>query len=49
MASAKIKIRKCPKCKASKIMLHVGGLSGMYECKECGYVGPIILEEEVDA
>ena len=35
----------CPVCESSEIGLHMAGLDGKYECKKCGYVGPIILEK----
>ena len=38
----------CPKCKSIKIMLNVGGQTGKYECKKCGYVGALIVEKELD-
>ncbi len=36
---------KCPKCLAH-LELFVGGVSGMYQCTKCDYVGPIALEED---
>jgi len=42
------KINICPACKSSEINFFVGFESGQYECKACGYVGPIILEKEVN-
>jgi len=45
----KIKIEICPVCKGDDIHLHMGGQIGMlYKCNKCGYVGPIILEKEVE-
>ena len=37
---------ECPKCKSKDITLHMGGIFGKYKCKDCKYVGPIILEED---
>lgn len=41
-----ITIKKCPKCFSTEIDYFAGGLTGQYHCKKCGYVGPIIIEEE---
>lgn len=31
------------------IHLHLGGVTGMkYKCKTCGYVGPLIIERDID-
>ena len=40
-------VKKCPKCASSKINLFAGAITGQYHCKECGYVGVIILEENL--
>jgi len=37
------KILVCPVCKSSDVVLDVGGYTGKYMCKNCGYVG-IALE-----
>jgi len=45
----KIKIEICPVCQSDDIQLHMGGTLGMlYKCGKCNYVGPIILEKEID-
>lgn len=36
----------CPKCKSSNITLDMGGYSGKYICKDCGYVGALVLEKD---
>jgi hypothetical protein len=30
------------------IILNVGGQTGKYECKECGYIGALVVEREID-
>jgi len=35
----------CPSCKQDNIQLHLGGLAGMWECSNCGYLGPVVIEE----
>lgn len=36
---------QCPNCKSSNIFLFAGGITGSYQCKDCGYVGPIVIEK----
>ena len=38
----------CPKCKSADITLYMGGIFGKYKCKSCGYIGPIVVEKELD-
>ena len=35
----------CPVCKSEEINFYMGGQFGKYECKDCGYVGVIVLEK----
>jgi transposase-like protein len=35
----------CPKCKSSNITLFIGGQTGQYKCKDCGYVGVLVIEK----
>lgn len=42
-----MKIKKCPRCKSDKIDLYAGAITGSYYCKKCGYIGSIVLEEEI--
>lgn len=41
-------VLKCPKCKSANITLYMGGQFGKYQCKKCGYVGSLVLEEYED-
>ncbi len=43
----RLKVKICPICKSNNITLYMGGQMGNYKCKNCGYVGFIILEKEV--
>ena len=43
----KMKQKICPKCKSSDIIFNAGGQTGKYECKNCGYVGAFIIEQEI--
>ena len=36
----------CPICKQPSITFYMGGQFGKYECKDCGYVGVIIVEKD---
>ena len=36
----------CPKCKSEEIILDTGGHTGKYNCKKCGYIGPLIIEKD---
>lgn len=39
--------KKCPKCGSVDITLWMGAKLGIqYICKNCGYRGPLIVEEE---
>ena len=41
-----MKVKKCPKCGSEDISTYLGGQTGQYECKNCGYLGAMIIEEE---
>ena len=39
--------RLCPICKSDRIMLWMGGYTGMmYRCPDCEYVGPVTIETD---
>lgn len=38
------KILVCPICNSSEIDLDIGGYTGKYRCRKCGYFGSFILE-----
>jgi len=40
-------MKKCPVCKSSDITLYMGGQFGNYQCKKCGYVGNLIVDDKV--
>ncbi|MFH1376152.1 MAG: hypothetical protein ABIH25_00795 [Candidatus Woesearchaeota archaeon] len=42
----KSKTKKCPICKSTNITLYMGGQFGKYQCKDCDYIGTIIIEED---
>jgi len=41
-------VLKCPKCKSANITQYMGAQFGKYECKKCGYVGVIVIDEEIN-
>jgi ribosomal protein L37AE/L43A len=42
-----MKRQLCPKCKRDSLILEAGGLTGTYKCKKCGYVGSLVIEEDI--
>jgi len=42
-----MKFKICPKCQSKNIVLDVGGITGKYKCKDCGYVGVLVIHEDV--
>jgi transposase-like protein len=34
----------CPVCYSKNVELETGGVSGKFQCKDCGYFGSFILE-----
>ncbi len=43
-----MRILVCPMCGSTDVKLDVGGYTGKYACKKCGYVGSLILEMSED-
>ena len=42
-------VKRCPKCKSTEVYFHMGASLGMlYKCKKCGYIGPLVIEEDVE-
>lgn len=38
--------KKCPQCNSYNLFLNAAGTTGKYECKDCGYTGVLVIEEE---
>lgn len=36
----------CVKCRSRNVDLYMGFQFGKYKCKDCGYIGPLVLEKE---
>ena len=43
-----MRIKFCPKCKSTEVELSIGGLTGLLECKKCGFSSPIFPEKEIN-
>jgi len=39
-------MKRCPVCKSSNITLYMGFQFGNYQCKKCGFVGSLILDDK---
>ncbi len=39
-------MKVCPMCKSENITLYMGGQFGKYICKDCDYIGPLIIEKK---
>ena len=37
---------RCPECKSSSVTLQIGFEIGNYQCKKCGYVGSLIIDDK---
>ena len=35
----------CPNCRKPELELYAGWTTGNYQCRKCGYLGPLVLEE----
>lgn len=45
--SSKPLLEVCPVCGSSDLYYETGGYTGQkYHCKNCGYVGPLIIEAD---
>ncbi len=40
-------MKKCPKCNSTNLILHAAAHTGQYQCKDCDYVGSLVLEEDL--
>jgi len=41
-----VKRQFCPVCREEALKLFIGGQTGQFECKACGYIGPLIVEKD---
>ena len=40
------RIKLCPNCGKAGLEMYAGWQTGNYICRNCGYLGPIVLEIE---
>jgi late competence protein required for DNA uptake (superfamily II DNA/RNA helicase) len=36
----------CPRCNSTNIGMYAGGITGTYFCRDCGYMGTLIIEKD---
>lgn len=42
-------VQQCPQCKSTNVFYDLGGLTGrVYRCHDCDYIGPVIIETELN-
>lgn len=41
-------MKRCPVCRSTNITLDTGGQTGKWKCKNCGYLGPVVVEEDYE-
>ena len=39
-------MKKCPQCGSINLVLDTAGHTGKYKCKDCGYIGSLVIEED---
>ena len=43
-------VLRCPECGSPRLFYFLGFYAGqIYQCKDCGYRGPLVIEEEAKA
>lgn len=41
-----VSMKRCPVCCSDELELYMGAQFGKYRCKSCGYLGPLVLEQD---
>lgn len=42
-------VKICPICHSQNVTIYMGATTGIrYQCKDCGYIGVLIVEKEVE-
>jgi len=41
-------IKKCPQCGSFNLVPEIGGATGLWRCKTCGYIGSFFIEKTID-
>jgi len=39
-------MKKCPKCGSKNLTFDNGGLIELYKCKDCDYIGVLVIEDD---
>jgi ribosomal protein L37AE/L43A len=39
----------CPNCGSEDVHMIAGGITGQWECKSCGHIGPILEKEIIES
>ena len=47
LADVMTSVKRCPVCLSYELELYMGGQFGKYRCKSCGYLGPLVVEQEI--
>ncbi|MBW2991218.1 TFIIB-type zinc ribbon-containing protein [Candidatus Woesearchaeota archaeon] len=42
-----MRILKCPHCRSTNVTLDTGGQTGKYICKDCKYIGGLIIQKRI--
>ncbi len=43
------RVLTCPRCGSPRLYLEAGAMMGqIYHCKECDYVGSLVIEREIE-
>lgn len=40
-------VKRCPECRSSELELYLGGQFGKYRCRSCGYIGALVVEQDL--
>ena len=43
-----MRILKCPHCKSTNVTLDTGGQTGKFICKDCKYIGGLIIQKRIN-
>jgi ribosomal protein L37AE/L43A len=42
-----MRVKFCPKCKSTDLVMMAGGNIGIWKCKKCSYQGSVFPEKEI--
>ncbi|MBI4167562.1 MAG: hypothetical protein HY515_01255 [Candidatus Aenigmarchaeota archaeon] len=38
----------CPRCSSPSIHPYIGGITGTFQCRTCGYLGSLVIEQDFE-